>query len=575
MVDKYFEGLCAVLHAPSNIIERRKNMTTKITDLTAAMMTNAAGMIGNVQNNSVAKSEEVSGFSDMFNKARTDSVDASASLGKSQSAADASKNAQDAMNRPSKEIKSDESVAKDPVNNEDDRKEFVSDVAKEVSKITDSVKEALDVTDEEIEAALSNLGLTSADLLVPQNVQSLCMELKGIEDSISLLTDAPLYENVKMLCNMASLASESITEEFGIDTDALSEMLNDDEMFADVLSTMKEMAENGAAATTLDFAPSMEETVGNDVNLSDDSANNVPATGDITSQNVTNEDAIEVVVTSDNSEDTTEIAIEEMASGTNEVSKEATSSVKAPVTEETRPVSNEEVRTDANVKSADDSETETFTSTAKSQEANLRGRNEGFENVSRFSETDNASAVNTTTVTQTEVNSVGDIVETVSHYTNPEGNEILSQVTQSIKVNYSADATSMEMQLHPASLGTVNMHISSTNGIVTAHILVENEAVKAALESQLITLQETFEAQGQKVEAVEVSIAGYDLNRNMGSETGNDSKGNDSRNFGRSGVRRRINLNDLTADDFEEMTEEEKISADMMARDGNSVDFKA
>ena len=44
---------------------------------------------------------------------------------------------------------------------------------------------------------------------------------------------------------------------------------------------------------------------------------------------------------------------------------------------------------------------------------------------------------------------------------------------------------------------------------------------------------------------------------------------------GRSGRRRSINLNDLEEEDIEELSDEEKISADMMARSGNSVDYTA
>ena len=132
----------------------------------------------------------------------------------------------------------------------------------------------------------------------------------------------------------------------------------------------------------------------------------------------------------------------------------------------------------------------------------------------------------------------------------------------------------MEMQLHPASLGTVNMNIASTNGVVTAHILVQDEAVKAALEAQLITLQETFDEQGMKVEAVEVAVANYDLNKGSDNTSGEDAQ-KQGTTAGRVGSRRRINLNDLDEEALEELSDEEQIAADMMASSGNSVDFTA
>ena len=88
-------------------------------------------------------------------------------------------------------------------------------------------------------------------------------------------------------------------------------------------------------------------------------------------------------------------------------------------------------------------------------------------------------------------------------------------------------------------------------------------------------LQQTFDEQGTKVEAVEVAVANYDLNRGTGSETGSNSEEQSHGRAGRIGTRRRINLNDLAEEDLEELTEDEKLSADMMARSGNSLDYKA
>ena len=64
-------------------------------------------------------------------------------------------------NPKSKEIKAEEPVSKDPVGNEDDKAELAGAVAKEVSEITDKIKEVLNVTDEELTEAMENLGITA------------------------------------------------------------------------------------------------------------------------------------------------------------------------------------------------------------------------------------------------------------------------------------------------------------------------------------------------------------------------------------------------------------------------------
>ncbi len=178
------------------------------------------------------------------------------------------------------------------------------------------------------------------------------------------------------------------------------------------------------------------------------------------------------------------------------------------------------------------------------------------------------------TQTQTQTVQVGDVVETVrtfSSYT--DGQEIVRQVTDFIRVNISPEETSMELQLHPASLGTIHMNIATQNGIVTAQLLVQSESVKEALESQLMQLQETFEEQGTKVEAVEVAVASYDLDR--GPFQDRDDR-QDRQNADEQRGRRRVNLNlnDLNADDLE-LSEEDQLAKDVMEMNGTSVDFSA
>lgn len=160
-------------------------------------------------------------------------------------------------------------------------------------------------------------------------------------------------------------------------------------------------------------------------------------------------------------------------------------------------------------------------------------------------------------------------------YTDAE--DILSQVTDRIKVDIGEDQTSMELQLHPASLGTVNLQINSNGGVVSAHIVVQNEAVRSALEGQLVQLLQTFEEQGQKVEAIEVSVAGYDLDRSQSRGSDSDSSERQERRtdgVGRT-TRRRLNLNELNEEDLEDLTEEEQLAAEMMTANGGSVDYLA
>lgn len=147
---------------------------------------------------------------------------------------------------------------------------------------------------------------------------------------------------------------------------------------------------------------------------------------------------------------------------------------------------------------------------------------------------------------------------------------IMRQIMDYMKVNIKADMTTMEMQLHPASLGTVQVQIAARGGAVTASFITQNEAVKAAIESQVVQLQEQFQEQGVKVEAIEVTVQTHQFEQNL--EQGRRGGGQEQEPA-RKGRTRRISLNDSIP--AEEMEEEDLLAKDIMAANGNTVDYTA
>lgn len=143
---------------------------------------------------------------------------------------------------------------------------------------------------------------------------------------------------------------------------------------------------------------------------------------------------------------------------------------------------------------------------------------------------------------------------------------IMNQIMDYMKLQLSVDTTSLEMQLHPASLGTLRVQIDSSAGVLTAHFITQNESVKAALESQIVQLQESFEEQGVKVQAIEVTVQTHEFEQNL--EQGRDRNQQTPEKRNRT---RRIQLNDALA--MESMEEEDTLAADMMAANGNTVDY--
>lgn len=147
--------------------------------------------------------------------------------------------------------------------------------------------------------------------------------------------------------------------------------------------------------------------------------------------------------------------------------------------------------------------------------------------------------------------------------------EIMNQILDYMKLQLNADSTSLEMQLHPASLGTLQVQIASKGGVVTANFITQNEAVKAALETQMIQLKAQFEEQGVKVEAIEVTVQTHEFERNL-DEQGR-GRGGQEQASGRRNRTRRIDLNDPLS--LAAMEDEDTLTAELMAADGSTVNY--
>lgn len=167
-----------------------------------------------------------------------------------------------------------------------------------------------------------------------------------------------------------------------------------------------------------------------------------------------------------------------------------------------------------------------------------------------------------------ETDTVMQAAETESAFSMADTQEIMDQILDYMKVSVKPELTSLEMQLHPESLGTLHIQISNREGAVTAQFIAQNEAVKAVLESQVMELRVNLEQQGLKVEAVEVTIAQYSLDRNPeGDREASEQSG------GRKRGSRNLNLKDLDLEEEEDLTQEERLTAEMMQSQGNTVNY--
>ena len=407
--------------------------------------------------------------------------------------------------------------------------EKIKDLAEEISEITnqivDKIKSEFEVTDEEIEEAMEVLGLTIADLTKPAELRNLLMELTGTSDSIELLTNVELYDSVKEVTDFASNLFTEVAKDFSLSTEQLTEMINT-ESFEEALNEVNVSVKTNEAEAEVEAEAEIVSEV--TVDKTTDAA--------LAFENSDKANANETKpVESNNSNESEEVPID--------TEKKAPEKIEKP---------------------------ESFTQSSLMNDEAMNERSENRKSFNFDSSKNQEFTFNQTqAVTNQTVNTVGDIVETVTSYTTgADTDNIMRQVTDYVKVHISEDVTKMEIELHPASLGTVNMQINSQNGQITAHLTVQNELVKSVLETQMIKLQETFDEQGTKVSAIEVTVAEYSLNSQSDN---NYSEERNGRNYG--SKKKGINLNEIGS--LDELDEEEQLEAKVMEMNGSSVNYTA
>ena len=189
------------------------------------------------------------------------------------------------------------------------------------------------------------------------------------------------------------------------------------------------------------------------------------------------------------------------------------------------------------------------------------GRGEGSQTGNAFMQTFDKAM---------DVNETPEPVDT--GYQSVRTEDIMKQIMDYMKINLKAEVQEMELQGHPASLGTVGVQIVAKEGAITAQFTTQNETVRAVIETQLIQLKEQFEEQGIKVDAVEVTVANHEYGQQFSQENENADQKQGKAAKGT----RRINLEEIDEDaDPMEMEDSERIAVEMMQASGNTVDYTA
>lgn len=401
------------------------------------------------------------------------------------------------------------------------QKDVVSDKMDSYAKdVKDVLKEEFGVTDEQIEEAMENLGLTFADLMNPNQLATLVMELTGVESVSALLCDGDFLTVMQAVGELG----ENLLQELGVSADELAQLLAASNVQGDAKMTglMDETLEDTAAVET-ETETGAQTAFDATLNAEDQSVSE----GQMVASDDT-EESVEIVDERTTEDGTEDQMADESEAGLNEV------------------------------ESAFDKRNETSArnGAASGQESQMANGSNVASNQS-----------------MTEAVNVQQTAGTMEFSSQLDVNNIIRQIVEYSKVTLSNQATTMEMQLNPENLGKIYLEVTSKDGVVSAHITAQNDIVKEALESQIVELRQNMNQAGVKVEAVEVTVGSHEFEKNLEQNAKQEERQAEEQEKAAKQTRR-INLNEL--DELGGlMTEEENLVAQMMADQGNSIDYTA
>lgn len=381
------------------------------------------------------------------------------------------------------------------------------------SKITEILTEKLDITEEELLEAMETMGITFESLLNGDGLKNLMMQLTEAEDTTDLLLSDVFQEVVQEL----DLAVQEFAEQLSITPEELKAAFSQTE-------TMQE-----------ETLISSEET-------------SVPVEQE------------KMSVAAENAETT-----------------ETTKQGKAVNMETDRPIETEVSQEKAETIQVSETMSETMDGSGELKDESGQGKAMELKKTQTQVQVQDEIPQTQHTVTyqevQTTVNSLGEEVTRVVEQTFVDVEDIMNQITEFTRVTVEQTQSSIEMQLNPAHLGKIYLQVAAKDGVITAQLAAQNEAVKQALENQVTVLKENMNQQGLKVEAVEITIATHEFEQNLENRRQQQqAEENAEREAGRS---RRF----LTADQLEELagtlSEEESLAAKIMLENGNSMDMTA
>jgi flagellar hook-length control protein FliK len=430
----------------------------------------------------------------------------------------------------------------------DDTKQQDPKIEKAIEDVKQAIKEELGITDEELNQVLEVLGIAMTDLLDPKVMTDMVAQVKEVTP-VDIVSNEELTTLVSSLQSTVREITGDLIQELDITPEefkkAIAEIKNEYEV---VSPEPKEVPEEASVEVTVKAT---------EVSVKEE-------TKDIDPKRDADDD--------ESFQDTVRTPAEAVKTTTVEVHQDRTERMSDEKEGESK------VSLDINVNGRDNTAQNNMSQGSDTTQDDLfrsEGRTRTTGNAeSHTNHNNNIFIQNLTNAVENTLEAVAETSTLAPHSTMVDAMDLIEQINSQIRAVIDNETQSLAMQLHPESLGRMNVELVSKGGQITAQFEAENASVRAALESHIAELKQTLEQRGLRVENVEVTVATHEFEQNL---MGGEQSGEASQGSGKGRRARNINLNDLNLEDIpeEEMEEEERIAREMMAANGNSVDFTA
>lgn len=443
--------------------------------------------------------------------------------------------------------------------------------------VKEVLKEELGVSDEQIEQAMETLGLMFSDLMNPKQLAALTAELTGCQDMGGMLCNEAFLN----VMQKTGVLTGELLESLGISADELTEMLTamqesakpeqaqpeqevPDTLVQTQTGKLEQPQENKDAGDPGNIrmpeeAENANQTAQNMAEAADEKAaqNLQQTSGDAKPRTAQESGAEEKPEQALGREDakTAAVAVNETADGTKEA-KDAKMRESIHLQEETESGAPQKENTSEPASSGEQSLFKNGHNSADNRQAQ-----NGAAEINVFQQN----------VVQTAEPQGAQPMAGVSQHIDVA--DIIRQITEFSKMTVGAAETTLEMQLNPEHLGKIFLEVTAKEGSITARIMAQNEMVKEALETQLAELKQNMNQAGIKVDAVEVTIGSHEFEQGLEQDAKKEEQQAEEQEK-LAKQTRRIDLNAL--DELNgALSEEESLAAQIMADQGNSIDYTA